>query len=310
MGRVVETGRCVLPAQAGFAGDAFALLDEGSSSPIPCLDPGAHASPVRVALRFATTPANPARRRAPIRGWLEQARSTCRARRSRRATPRRGAALGFRDRVDPHPQTPERKDALVRAPDKHLIRDPRSPRTSIEPRDACPVRNGYLAPDDLQPWPKGAPRLLGGIVRWSAIGRGCERLRVTRIMCSATGLEPATSGVTGRVGGHDSRRRGPANTFVCRDFSRWHPHDPAWHRGSSNRRLGHEWATKCCLSSERTAAGGGVVTGTRVPPVRRRWSPLPGAPAGRGRWSRWCATAASGSARSLCWAMPYRSCCG
>jgi hypothetical protein len=67
----------------------------------------------------------------------------------------------------------------------------------------------------------------------------------------ATGLEPATSGVTGQFGGHDRRRRDPTNTAICRGFLQQRSYDTAWLHGSPNRCLGHEWATKCCLPSKR-----------------------------------------------------------
>ena len=39
------------------------------------------------------------------------------------------------------------------------------------------------------------------------------------LRAGATGLEPATSGVTGRVGHNDARRRAPPNGLICRRFS-------------------------------------------------------------------------------------------
>jgi hypothetical protein len=63
----------------------------------------------------------------------------------------------------------------------------------------------------------------------------------------ATGLEPATSGVTGRVGHNDDRRRTPLNVLICRRFSSRGWLRSAWLSQSSERRLGHEWATESCL---------------------------------------------------------------
>jgi hypothetical protein len=81
------------------------------------------------------------------------------------------------------------------------------------------------------------------------------RLRQTRqqnppvcrmFFTGATGLEPATSGVTGRVRHNDARRRTPPNGLICRRFSLSGRPGFAWLSQSSHRRLGHEWATKCC----------------------------------------------------------------
>src|SRR6266436_10038971 len=41
-----------------------------------------------------------------------------------------------------------------------------------------------------------------------------------QVLTGATGLEPATSGVTGRVGHRDVSRRIPPNARICRYFSR------------------------------------------------------------------------------------------
>ena len=68
----------------------------------------------------------------------------------------------------------------------------------------------------------------------------------------ATGLEPATSGVTGRVGRHDARRRTPLNGHICRAFQPWSQAGTAWLSQSSIRRLGHEWATRSCLHGQRS----------------------------------------------------------
>jgi len=69
----------------------------------------------------------------------------------------------------------------------------------------------------------------------------------------ATGLEPATSGVTGRVGHNDAQRRTCLNGFICRHFSRSRCRGSAWLSQSSNRRLGHEWATRLCLGRQPSA---------------------------------------------------------
>jgi len=57
-------------------------------------------------------------------------------------------------------------------------------------------------------------------------------------IAGATGLEPATSGVTGQFGGHDGRQRGPVNGIICRDFLWSYPQDSAWLRRSSNPAFG------------------------------------------------------------------------
>jgi len=82
----------------------------------------------------------------------------------------------------------------------------------------------------------------------------------------ATGLEPATSGVTGRVGHHDAQRRTPLNRVICRSFFTSAPHGCQ----SCDRRLGHEWAHEILSpwTTPRRAAGRGhrrssVVRGTR-----------------------------------------------
>jgi hypothetical protein len=67
-----------------------------------------------------------------------------------------------------------------------------------------------------------------------------------------TGLEPATSGVTGRVGRHDARRRTPLNGDICRAFQLWSQAGTAWLSQSSNRRLGHEWVSRSCRHGQRS----------------------------------------------------------
>jgi hypothetical protein len=79
-------------------------------------------------------------------------------------------------------------------------------------------------------------------------------LRICRDLTGATGLEPATSGVTGRVGDNDARRRTPPNVLICRRFSVHRSTLSAWLSQSSDRRLGHEWATKSCLQRQREAS--------------------------------------------------------
>jgi hypothetical protein len=76
-----------------------------------------------------------------------------------------------------------------------------------------------------------------------------------RFVTGATGLEPATSGVTGRVGHDDARRRTSLNGLICGHLSLSRRLRFAWLSHSSNRRLGHEWATKSCLRGQRLAGG-------------------------------------------------------
>jgi hypothetical protein len=72
-----------------------------------------------------------------------------------------------------------------------------------------------------------------------------------RFVTGATGLEPATSGVTGRVGHDDARRRTSRNGLICRHLSLSCRLRFAWLSQSSSRRLGHEWATRSCLRGQR-----------------------------------------------------------
>ena len=82
--------------------------------------------------------------------------------------------------------------------------------------------------------------------RRSFAPRRVTKMPICRYFAGATGLEPATSGVTGRVGHDDVQRRASWNGLICRHFSlSWGPRF-AWLSQSSDRRLGHEWATKCC----------------------------------------------------------------
>jgi hypothetical protein len=69
----------------------------------------------------------------------------------------------------------------------------------------------------------------------------------------ATGLEPATSSVTGRLGRDDAPRQTSLNRVICRCFSLCSDVLSAWLSQSSNRRLGHEWATETCLHGQRHA---------------------------------------------------------
>jgi hypothetical protein len=84
----------------------------------------------------------------------------------------------------------------------------------------------------------------------------------------ATGLEPATSGVTGRVGPHDARQRTPLSRLICRCFSSPRHIVSAWLSQSSKRRLGHEWATETCLDGQRNADARDVA-GAACSAVRR-----------------------------------------
>jgi hypothetical protein len=59
----------------------------------------------------------------------------------------------------------------------------------------------------------------------------------------ATGLEPATSGVTGRIGHNDAERRSTSSNHICRYFPAPPHFGSAWLSESSCGRLGHEWAT-------------------------------------------------------------------
>ena len=85
-------------------------------------------------------------------------------------------------------------------------------------------------------WPpscggSGTDRLFMGIrvrdMRGMKGGRRCQRLGRQQVMriaglyvrsTGSTGLEPATSGVTGRVGHSDARRRTSRNGLICRYF--------------------------------------------------------------------------------------------
>jgi len=87
----------------------------------------------------------------------------------------------------------------------------------------------------------------------------------------ATGLEPATSGVTGRIRHRDTWRRTPSNNVICRYFSPRRRLRSAWLSQSSTRRLGHEWPT-----SPKTTAG--LEEARRRHPIKRA-EPTPRHPA-------------------------------
>jgi hypothetical protein len=73
----------------------------------------------------------------------------------------------------------------------------------------------------------------------------------------ATGLEPATSGVTGRTSGfvpNRSKPRDPRWLLALRRFRRGRP---AWLNGGDPERLGHEWGT--CSCAETIDAGRGQI---------------------------------------------------
>jgi hypothetical protein len=97
-----------------------------------------------------------------------------------------------------------------------------------------------------------------------------------------TGLEPATSGVTGRVGYNDAARRAPLNDVISRHFSSLGRLRFAWLSQSSDRRLGHEWATKPCLQRQRAAPGATTSPGTPCTTRGRLDPPYHGATAATG----------------------------
>jgi Bacterial regulatory proteins, luxR family len=57
----------------------------------------------------------------------------------------------------------------------------------------------------------------------------------------ATGLEPATFGVTGRVRLGDARRRARSIDVICRPLLTLESSCTAWLSQASDRHLGHEW---------------------------------------------------------------------
>ena len=77
-------------------------------------------------------------------------------------------------------------------------------------------------------------------------------------IAGATGLEPATSGVTGRLGHDDASRQTPLSRRICRHLSQQRNILPAWLSQSPNRCLGHEWATEACLRGQRHADARGT----------------------------------------------------
>jgi hypothetical protein len=90
----------------------------------------------------------------------------------------------------------------------------------------------------------GGRREAGGRLRQ---GRQ-QKIPICRMFSTgATGLEPATSGVTGRIGYNDAQRRASLNNLICRLLFALRRLHIAWLSRSSNQRSGHEWATKCCL---------------------------------------------------------------
>ena len=87
-----------------------------------------------------------------------------------------------------------------------------------------------------------------------------QTLPICRMLSTgATGLELATCGVTGRVGYNDARQRTPLNVVICRRFSFRGWLRSAWLSQSSDRRLGHEWATESCLHRQPDATALGRV---------------------------------------------------
>ena len=74
----------------------------------------------------------------------------------------------------------------------------------------------------------------------------------------SAGTRTATSGVTGRVGYDDARRRTAPNILICRLFSFCGWLRSAWLSQSSDRPLGHEWATRSCLHGQRALAAGRI----------------------------------------------------
>ena len=121
---------------------------------------------------------------------------------------------------------------------------------------ACRGRHGD---DHLRAYQTLA-RPYSGVFRRRPPKATAERERGKRPLAATSrdgsdGLEPATSGVTGRVRHHDAWRRTPLNSLVCRAFVTPESAQAAWLSRSSNRRLGHEWATKSCLARQRLGRG-------------------------------------------------------
>ena len=129
--------------------------------------------------------------------------------------------------------------------------------------------------------------------RREAGGRLCQdrqqKIPICRMFSTgATGLEPATSGVTGRVRHNDARRRTPLNVLICRHFSFRGWLRCAWLSQSADRGLGHEWTTNFCLQRQRAvprsrqacARSRGPV-GTATPSAHERSIPGLGCECGR-----------------------------
>ena len=109
----------------------------------------------------------------------------------------------------------------------------------------CRARESSAAPASSTPGRLG--HLWGTRPTCPTSPTDAKSLRVQRKRATgATGLEPATSGVTGRVGDQDARRLSGAERPHLQAFFAPRPTRSAWLSQSSTRRLGHEWATKCC----------------------------------------------------------------
>ena len=87
---------------------------------------------------------------------------------------------------------------------------------------------------------------VGPRTRVCGAGAGAVSNRATQycdcrcFLTGATGLEPATSGVTGVT---KALRPASSNELICRALFALRWPRSAWLRGSFKRRLGHEWAT-------------------------------------------------------------------
>jgi hypothetical protein len=75
-------------------------------------------------------------------------------------------------------------------------------------------------------------------------GRAATKVPVCRALAGATGLEPATSGVTGRFWCITVRQRAGSIYVICSAFVCLSPSRSAWLRRSTERRLDREWATR------------------------------------------------------------------
>jgi hypothetical protein len=100
---------------------------------------------------------------------------------------------------------------------------------------------------------------VGPRTRVCGAGAGAVSNRATQycdcrcFLTGATGLEPATSGVTGVT---KALRPASSNELICRALFALRWPRSAWLRGSFKRRLGHEWATPCCPVRLQTAGDG------------------------------------------------------